>query len=172
MAPGRGRGRGQRRMDLTLSKLATEMKQLRRRNWYLHKHNDVKSNNGRSNKGDRKRKNKTKSALEEEETVNTRGEVEEGENIVSRLGDGGRRMWRGGRVKHGEHGARHGAGSARWRRKNKAKDEAGDTATMKQGRRGLRKWRRRVRAGAEVDADGAAAERRGPGQRADRRGTA
>ena len=158
-------------MDLTLSKLVTEMKQLRRRNWDMHKHNNVKSNNRRSNKGDRKRRNKTKSALEEEETVNTRVGVEEGENIVSRRGDGGRRMWKGGRDKHGEHGGRHGAGSARWRRKNKAKDEAGESATMKQGRRGLRKWKRRVRAGAEVDADGAAAERRGPGQRAGRRGT-
>ena len=158
-------------MDLTLSKLVTEMKQLRRRNWDMHKHNNVKSNNRRSNKGDRKRRNKTKSALEEEETVNTRVGVEEGENIVSRRGDGGRRMWKGRRDKHVKHGGRHSA--KRWRRKNKAKDEAGESATMKQGRRGLRKWRRRVRAGAEVDADGAAAERRGgPGQRAGRRGNA
>ena len=81
-------------------------------------------------------------------------------------------MWRGGRDKHGEHGGRHGAGTARWRRRNKAKDEAAESATMKFGQRGLRKWRRRVRAGAEVDADGAAAERRGPVQRAGRRGTA
>ena len=159
-------------MDLTLSKLVTEMKQLRRRNWDMHKHNNVKSNNRRSNKGDRKRRNKTKSALEEEETVNTRVGVEEGENIVSRRGDGGRRMWKGRRDKHGEHGGRHGTGTARWRRKNKAKDEAGEIATVKQGRGELRKWRRRVRAGAEVDADGTAAERRGPGQRAGRRGNA
>ena len=158
-------------MDLTLSKLVTEMKQLRRRNWDMQKHNGVKSNNRRSNKGGRKRKNKTKSALEEEQTVTTRVEVEEGENIVSRRGDdGGRGMWRGRRDKHVEHGSRHGA--ARWRRKNKAKNEAGETATVKQGRRGLRKWRRRGRAGAEVDVDGAAAERRGPGQRAGRRGNA
>ena len=80
-------------------------------------------------------------------------------------------MWKGRRDKHVKHGGRHSA--KRWRRNNKAKDEAGDTATMKQGLRWLRKWRRRrVRAGAEVDADGAAAERRGPGQRAGRRGNA
>ena len=161
-------------MDLTLSKLVTEMKQLRRRNWDMQKHNGVKSNNRRSNKGGRKRKNKTKSALEEEQTVTTRVEVEEGENIVSRRGgDGGRRKFRGRRDQHVEQdediGSRH--GSARWRR-NKAKQEAGETATMKFGRRGLRKWRRRGRAGAEVDEDGAASDRRGRGQRAGRRGNA